>query len=175
MSDKLSKAEEAIINSIVDYTAKTRDTTASITGYNLKSYCTQNNGDCATCALSSYGKDCHNKVIVAKTKQSLYFDAADWAEAHTLLEKRETMAEFVRAAVRGEIERRRPVEQCAECGRKCETPQYILNYKLNDTLFSENYSTEKSALVRIEKLFDNFNSVVHSVILINPEGEEVET
>lgn len=28
-----------------------------------KDYCTQNNEDCATCSLSSYGTDCHGKPI----------------------------------------------------------------------------------------------------------------
>jgi hypothetical protein len=31
-----------------------------------KSYCTQNNGDCSTCSLSSYNKDCQNNPIVAR-------------------------------------------------------------------------------------------------------------
>lgn len=26
----------------------------------MKSYCTQNNGDCATCSLAVYGRDCQN-------------------------------------------------------------------------------------------------------------------
>lgn len=72
----------------------------------MKDYCTQN-GDCASCSLSSYGKDCHNKPIPAKIKQSMYFDANDWAEAKTLLEKREGMSEFVRTAIKNEIERRK--------------------------------------------------------------------
>ena len=72
----------------------------------MKSYCTQN-GECASCSLSNYGKDCHNKPIVAKLKQSIYFDASDWQEAKTLLEKREGMSEFVRTAIKHEIERRK--------------------------------------------------------------------
>ena len=56
---------------------KSRDTVKSITGYN------------------------------AKTKQSMYFYAADWQEAKTLLEKREGMSEFVRTAIKNEIERRK--------------------------------------------------------------------
>lgn len=28
-----------------------------------KEYFTQNNGDCATCSLVNYGKDCHNIAI----------------------------------------------------------------------------------------------------------------
>ena len=26
-------------------------------------YCTQNNGDCATCSLTNYGRDCRNNPI----------------------------------------------------------------------------------------------------------------
>jgi hypothetical protein len=29
----------------------------------LKTYCTQNDGDCETCSLVNYGKDCKNKKI----------------------------------------------------------------------------------------------------------------
>lgn len=29
----------------------------------MKSYCTQNNGDCTTCSLVSYNKDCMNTPI----------------------------------------------------------------------------------------------------------------
>lgn len=29
----------------------------------MKSYCTQNNGDCTTCSLVSYNKDCMNTRI----------------------------------------------------------------------------------------------------------------
>ena len=29
----------------------------------IKSYCTQNNGDCETCSLVNYGRDCENNPI----------------------------------------------------------------------------------------------------------------
>jgi hypothetical protein len=29
----------------------------------MKSYCTQNNGDCSTCGLVSYNRDCQNNSI----------------------------------------------------------------------------------------------------------------
>lgn len=28
-----------------------------------KNYCTQNNGNCQSCSLSSYGWDCHGKAV----------------------------------------------------------------------------------------------------------------
>jgi DNA-binding XRE family transcriptional regulator len=32
-------------------------------------YCTQNNGSCATCALSSYGRDCQGNAISPNPEQ----------------------------------------------------------------------------------------------------------
>ena len=29
----------------------------------MKNYCTQNNGDCKTCSLANYGRDCENNPI----------------------------------------------------------------------------------------------------------------
>jgi hypothetical protein len=29
----------------------------------MKPYCTQNNGDCKTCSLVNYNRDCHNNPI----------------------------------------------------------------------------------------------------------------
>jgi hypothetical protein len=31
-----------------------------------KSYCTQNNGDCSTCSLVNYNRDCQNNPIATK-------------------------------------------------------------------------------------------------------------
>lgn len=33
---------------------------------NKKPYCVQNDGDCSTCSLSSYGRDCMNNPIKSK-------------------------------------------------------------------------------------------------------------
>lgn len=33
-----------------------------------KTYCTQNNGDCETCSLVSYNKDCKNKPLSIKPR-----------------------------------------------------------------------------------------------------------
>jgi hypothetical protein len=35
---------------------------------NIKSYCTQNNGDCETCSLVSYGRDCKNIPLSVKPR-----------------------------------------------------------------------------------------------------------
>lgn len=32
-----------------------------------KAYCTQNNGDCETCSLVNYGRDCRNVSLAAST------------------------------------------------------------------------------------------------------------
>jgi len=29
----------------------------------MKNYCTQNNGDCGTCSLVNYNRDCHNNPL----------------------------------------------------------------------------------------------------------------
>lgn len=34
----------------------------------MKAYCTQNNGECETCSLSNYGRDCRNNPISTKNK-----------------------------------------------------------------------------------------------------------
>lgn len=39
----------------------------------IKSYCTQNNGDCETCSLVNYGRDCHN-VSLKEPKTKLPYD-----------------------------------------------------------------------------------------------------
>ena len=73
----------------------------------MKSYCTQNNGDCSTCSLVNYhGKDCKNNPV-SLVKKSMYFDLLDLTESPEVLEKRETESEFIRTAIRNEIERRR--------------------------------------------------------------------
>ena len=35
------------------------------------SYCTQNKGDCRTCSLSNYGRDCQNRSIAAREMGAL--------------------------------------------------------------------------------------------------------
>lgn len=35
----------------------------------MKPYCTQNNGDCSSCSLVNYGKDCYNKPIWGGSRQ----------------------------------------------------------------------------------------------------------
>lgn len=37
----------------------------------MKDYCTQNNGDCKTCSLSNYGRDCENNPIEDETNNNL--------------------------------------------------------------------------------------------------------
>lgn len=36
-----------------------------------KDYCTQNNGDCATCSLTNYGLDCQNNPIKTERRKTL--------------------------------------------------------------------------------------------------------
>lgn len=37
----------------------------------MKEYCTQNNGDCSTCSLVSYGRDCFNQRLDAEPETDL--------------------------------------------------------------------------------------------------------
>jgi hypothetical protein len=37
-----------------------------------KSYCTQNDGDCLTCPLISYGRDCQNVLLGEDTADAEY-------------------------------------------------------------------------------------------------------
>lgn len=41
-------------------------------------YCTQNNGDCETCSLVNYGRDCHNNPIhKIRTKEEIDKEIGD--------------------------------------------------------------------------------------------------
>jgi len=37
----------------------------------IPDYCTQNNGQCWTCSLANYGRDCRNKSIAAREMGSI--------------------------------------------------------------------------------------------------------
>lgn len=50
-----------------------------------KSYCVQNYGDCQTCSLSSYGRDCRNEIIFNGVRQ---IEFKEWLE-YWLLENSE--------------------------------------------------------------------------------------
>ena len=104
MSDKLTKNEEAVLDMITTYTKETRDTVKSITGYNIKPYCTQNNGDCESCSLSNYGKDCHNKPINTKdVRIGLRLDA-ETHKACQQLAPEGNISMWIRSLIRKEIE-----------------------------------------------------------------------
>ena len=47
----------------------------------MKTYCTQNKGDCFSCSLSSYGKDCRNKPnsIIQQCRDELGISRAELA------------------------------------------------------------------------------------------------
>lgn len=36
----------------------------------MRDYCTQNDGDCYTCALVNYGRDCHNNQVPKPMKRT---------------------------------------------------------------------------------------------------------
>ena len=39
---------------------------------NKKAYCTQNNGDCKSCSLTNYGRDCENIKIDREVSKKQY-------------------------------------------------------------------------------------------------------
>lgn len=43
--------------------ASVKGLVSAMTTNDKKAYCTQNNGDCSTCSLKNYGRDCHNNKI----------------------------------------------------------------------------------------------------------------
>ena len=46
----------------------------------MKAYCTQNNGDCSTCSLVSYGRDCHNEPIGLYLQVKMRIDELDFTQ-----------------------------------------------------------------------------------------------
>ena len=57
----------------------------------MKSYCTQNSGDCGTCALVNYNRDCMNNRVETDFEQDLSelmdrIEARDVAEAERRLD-----------------------------------------------------------------------------------------
>ncbi len=44
----------------------------------MKDYCTQNNGDCSTCSLVSYGRDCLNFPL---EEEKEWFSVEDESDA----------------------------------------------------------------------------------------------
>ena len=77
----------------------------------MKEYCTQNNGDCATCSLVNYGRDCQNiplwggkregagrpEMDDKKKPRSIKFSDAEWEEVR---EKAEAKGISISAYVR---------------------------------------------------------------------------
>lgn len=66
----------------------------------MKPYCTQNNGDCTTCSLVNYNRDCKNNPVERLVKKNI---SVTEAQAETLrrlaYETRESEAEHVRRAL----------------------------------------------------------------------------
>ncbi|MHB8172745.1 MAG: hypothetical protein ACYDG6_14645 [Thermincolia bacterium] len=65
----------------------------------MKLYCTQNNGDCSTCSLVSYNRDCQNNPIrggyrpgagrkpTGRKKHQLYITDAEAVQIKELLDQ----------------------------------------------------------------------------------------
>lgn len=65
----------------------------------MKSYCTQNNGDCNSCSLSNYGRDCRNNPIwggkregagrpsTGRKKRQIYVTDEEYEQVQALINK----------------------------------------------------------------------------------------
>lgn len=67
----------------------------------MKDYCTQNNGDCSTCSLVNYGRDCRNKPIKQEYQTTLIRLTPDQHEKlrRISFESRIPMSELIRQAI----------------------------------------------------------------------------
>lgn len=43
----------------------------------MKKYCSQNNGDCSTCSLVNYGRDCQNNLVASGDDMKSLFHAIE--------------------------------------------------------------------------------------------------
>jgi hypothetical protein len=65
----------------------------------MKPYCTQNNGDCPTCSLVSYNRDCHNnpvqggkregagRPLTGRNKHQFYITTTEYQQLKEYLKK----------------------------------------------------------------------------------------
>jgi hypothetical protein len=60
----------------------------------MKSYCTQNNGDCSTCSLVNYGRDCRNVPLVADDRQAVEIVKLSEADFQHEMERGKTFQEL---------------------------------------------------------------------------------
>lgn len=77
----------------------------------IKSYCTQNNGDCSTCSLVNYNRDCHNNPLHGGRREnsgrkpspdprkarSIKFTDAEW---ETLKQKADSLGKTISDYIR---------------------------------------------------------------------------
>ena len=71
----------------------------------MKPYCTQN-GDCASCSLSSYGKDCHNKPSTTKDKTLQIRLELDLHDKAKKLAPEGNVSMWIRLLIKKEIEKK---------------------------------------------------------------------
>jgi hypothetical protein len=62
-------------------------------------YCTQNNGNCKTCSLVNYGRDCRNNPIPTKRVPVLLTEPQYEALRRISYEQHTPMAELIRQAI----------------------------------------------------------------------------
>jgi hypothetical protein len=62
-------------------------------------YCTQNNGNCVTCSLVSYGRDCRNNQVLTKRVPVLLAGSQYETLRRVSYETHTPMAELIRQAI----------------------------------------------------------------------------
>ena len=53
----------------------------------MKTYCTQNKGDCKTCSLVNYGRDCRNNPVEAGTPDDVMYYKPSWRKYQKAFKK----------------------------------------------------------------------------------------
>ena len=71
----------------------------------MKKYCTQNNGECESCSLSNYGKDCQNKPLNKSESIALRLDVST-LESIKKLAPEGNVSMWIRLLIKKEIEKK---------------------------------------------------------------------
>jgi hypothetical protein len=70
----------------------------------MKKYCTQNNGECESCSLSNYGKDCRNNPIQPKKPRTFRL-SDETMQKLSCLAKESNMTEVIEKLVDTEFDK----------------------------------------------------------------------
>lgn len=71
----------------------------------MKPYCTQNNGECASCSLSSYGRDCKNKTLNKSELIAIRLDT-ETLEKIKAVAVEGNVSQWIRMLIKKELEKK---------------------------------------------------------------------